>query len=177
MSTRRVVVAIAALAAGIGGVLAATSAAGSVVNVRATLTGYEEVPAVSSPGGGDFSVRQVSDGEFEYSLTYSGLEAPATQSHIHFGQPGVLGGIAVFLCTNLGNGPAGTQACPAAGGTITGTFTAADVIGPGGQGIETGQLDELVAAIDAGVTYCNIHTTKYAGGEVRGLIGPGRGQG
>ena len=51
------------------------------------------------------------------------------------------------------------------------------MIGPGGQGIGPGQLDELVAAIDAGVTYCNIHTTKYAGGEVRGLIGPGRGQG
>ena len=171
-------VAIAALAAGIGGVLAATSAAGSVVNVRATLTGYEEVPAVSSPGGGDFSVRQVSDGEFEYSLTYSGLEAPATQSHIHFGQPGVLGGIAVFLCSNLGNGPAGTQACPADRRHHHRHVHGCGCDRPGRPGrARPGQLDELVAAIDAGVTYCNIHTTKYAGGEVRGLIGPGRGQG
>jgi hypothetical protein len=174
MSTRRVVVAIAALAAGIGGVAAATSAAGSVVNVRAALTGYEEVPAVSSPGGGSFSARQVSDGVFEYSLTYSGLESPAQQAHIHFGQEGVNGGIAVFLCSNLGNGPAGTQACPQGGGTITGTFTAANVIGPGAQGIEAGQIDELVAAIDAGMAYCNIHTTKYPGGEARGQIGSGR---
>ena len=35
----------------------------------------------------------------------------------------VNGGISVFLCTNLGNGPAGTQACPQEG-TVTGTFTA-----------------------------------------------------
>jgi hypothetical protein len=41
----------------------------------------------------------------------------------------------VFLCTNLGNGPAGTQACPAAPATITGTLRPADVIGPTGQGI------------------------------------------
>jgi hypothetical protein len=34
-----------------------------------------------------------------------------TQTHIHFSQAATNGGIIVFLCTNLDNGPAGTQAC------------------------------------------------------------------
>ncbi|MFD1827627.1 MULTISPECIES: hypothetical protein [Mumia] len=40
----------------------------------------------------------------------------------------------MFLCTNLGNGPAGTQTCPQEG-TVTGTIVAADVVGPASQGI------------------------------------------
>jgi hypothetical protein len=35
-----------------------------------------------------------------------------TQAHIHFGPGRVNGGIMVFLCSNLGNGPEGTQPCP-----------------------------------------------------------------
>ena len=31
------------------------------------------------------------------------------QAHIHFAQRGVNGGITVFLCTNLGNGPTGIR--------------------------------------------------------------------
>jgi len=42
------------------------------------------------------------------------------------------------LCTNLGNGPAGTPACPPAGGTVTGTLTAAtSVVGPAAQNVHT----------------------------------------
>ena len=33
-----------------------------------------------------------------YKLSYSGLEAPVTQSHIHFGKPAVNGGISIWLC-------------------------------------------------------------------------------
>jgi hypothetical protein len=161
-------VAVASVMATIG--VIATSASGGVMNIKATLTGFEEVPALSTTANATFSARQVSPGEFEYTLSYADFESPVTQAHIHFGQKSVNGGISVFLCTNLGNGPAGTQACPAAGGTITGTFTAASVIGPSGQGIAAGQLDELVAAMDAGITYCNIHTTTFAGGEARGQI-------
>jgi hypothetical protein len=88
----------------------------------------------------------------------------------------VNGGISVFLCTNLGNGPAGTQPCPQSG-TIHGTITAADVspaigatAGARTQGIDTGQYDELVRAIDAGKTYANIHSTTWPGGEIRAQL-------
>jgi len=42
----------------------------------------------------------------------------------------------IFLCSNLGNGPAGTQACPAGTATITGTIHDSDVVaGAGAQGV------------------------------------------
>ena len=77
----------------------------------------------------------------------------------------------VFLCSNLGNGPAGTQACPADGGTISGTITPADV-GPGGaaQGLEQGNFGELVSALRSGAMYVNVHTADRPGGEIRGQL-------
>ena len=81
------------------------------------------------------------------------------------------GGISVFLCSNLGNGPAGTQACPPAPATISGTITPADVIGPAEQGIDPMEFDELVGAIRAGVAYANVHSTTFPTGEIRGQLG------
>ena len=92
------------------------------------------------------------------------------QAHIHIGQRHQSGGISVFLCTNLGNGPAGTQPCPAAPATISGVLRPADVIGPTGQGVTAREFDELIDAFAAGVTYVNVHTTKYPGGEIRAQL-------
>jgi hypothetical protein len=105
-------------------------------------------------------------------LSYANLEATATVAHIHFGQRGVAGGISAFLCG--GTPPQSNKpACPPAG-TVRGTVTAADVIGPdgsvGGQGIEPGQFLELVRAMRAGVTYANVHSTQWPAGEIRGQI-------
>ena len=99
------------------------------------LVGYEEVPAVSTAGGGMLpgGISKPGD-EIRWELNYDGLRGVAQQAHIHFGQTSVNGGISVFLCTDLGNGPAGTQGCPDSG-KVTGTFRAADVIGPAAQGI------------------------------------------
>src|ERR671930_273545 len=116
------------------------------------LSGYNETPlALSSPGTGTFSAKVDDQAHtITYRLTYSGLPTAATQSHIHFGSRSQVGGVAAFLCTNLGNGPAGTPACPASGGTVTGTITPAQVVGPSGQGIAPGEFDELIHAIRAG---------------------------
>ena len=156
----------------------AVVAATNFVSVRELLTGYEEVPAVSTSGGGEFTARIHKDPlEIEWELSYSDLEGAIQQSHIHFAQSGVNGGISVFLCTNLGNGPAGTQACPAAPATISGTIIAADVspniaatMAARTQGLGTGEIEELVDAIRAGATYVNIHTSTWPGGEVRSQI-------
>src|SRR5688572_14385353 len=105
----------------------AVVAAANFVSVREILTGYEEVPAVSTTGGGVFKARIHKDPlQIEWELSYSDLAGDIQQSHIHFAQPGVNGGITVFLCTNQGNGPAGIQGCPAAPATISGTIAAAD---------------------------------------------------
>lgn len=152
-------------------------AQGGVKNFQETLTGYEEVPAISTSASGAFHARISNDGSsIAYELSYTALAGDVQQAHIHFGQIGVNGGISVFLCTNLGNGPAGTQACPAGPTTITGTITAADVIGPGDQGITTGEFAELIAAIHAGRAYANVHSSAHTGGEIRAQIEPGSGR-
>jgi hypothetical protein len=114
--------------------------------VHATLSSHHEVPALSTPGAGSFRAKvDVAGGTISWQLEYANLEADALQSHIHFGQPGVNGGISAFLCTNLGNGPAGTLPCPARSGTLSGVITAATVIGPSGQGIAPGEFVALAS--------------------------------
>ena len=144
--------------------------------LSADLSGDEEVPVVSTPGKGQLRLLVYPDGNtIGYELSYSGLQADVTQAHIHLGQPSVNGAISVFLCTNINNGPAGTQACPARSGTISGLIDTASVIGPDAQGIAPGQIDRLVDALRERLTYVNVHTTRSPGGEIRGQIGHGRG--
>ncbi len=169
------------LFAGLGGILllglgSYALADGGSKNARGQLIGYQEVPSVSSRGSGRFEAKIVDNERIEYRLSYRDLEAAVLQAHIHFAQRDVNGGISVFLCSNLGNGPAGTQACPAAPATITGTLVAANVIGPAGQGIAAGEFDELLAAIRAGKTYANVHTSMFPGGEIRAQLGKDNGK-
>ena len=140
--------------------------------IKAVLSGYNEDPLVlSTTGTGKFTAKlDRKSQELNYELSYEDLQGSITQSHIHLGGRSQSGGIMVFLCTNLGNGPAGTQACPAAPATISGTLRPADVIGPAGQGVTAGQWDELVAALESGVTYVNVHSTLYPGGEIRAQL-------
>lgn len=144
---------------------------GNIVVER--LSGYEEDPqAISTTGSGQLRA-QINERtqEISYRLSYTALEGTVTQAHIHFGGKAQSGGISVFICTNLGNGPAGTQACPAAPATVSGTIRPADVIGPAGQGITAGQFAEFVSAIRAGVTYVNVHSSLYPAGEIRAQLG------
>jgi len=145
--------------------------------LRADLSGDEEVPVVSTPGKGQLRLLVYPDGDtIGYELSYSDLQSPVTQAHIHLGQPSVNGAISVFLCSNLNNGPAGTQACPGPStGTVSGLISAASVIGPDAQGIAPGQIDRLVDALRERFTYVNVHTVRSPGGEIRGQIGNGRG--
>jgi len=146
--------------------------------IKEFLTGYEEVPSVSTTGNGHFTARISNDeSQIQWELSYSDLEGAVQQAHIHIGNVGVSGGISVFLCTNLGNGPAGTQPCPAPPATISGTIFAADVspnipatLGARNQGLNTGEIDELIKAMRAGATYVNIHSSMWPLGEVRSQI-------
>jgi hypothetical protein len=162
-------------------VLAAASAAALPRDfklIKELLTGYEEVPSVSTGASGQFTARiRQHESQIEWELSYSELEGTIQQAHIHLGNVGVNGGITVFLCTNLGNGPAGIQPCPAPPATISGTILAADVspaipatLAARTQGLNTGEIEELISAMRAGATYVNVHSTAWPGGEIRSQI-------
>jgi len=146
--------------------------------IEAKLIGYQEVPSVSTPATGEFHARISPDEQtIDYELTFSGLVGTVQQSHIHFGQRGVNGSVVIWLCqTATTPAPAAvakiTPFCPQSG-TVTGTITAANVVAAGtlSQQITAGELDEVIAAIRAGVAYANVHATPLnPGGEIRGQI-------
>ena len=70
----------------------------------------------------------------------------------------------------LGNGPVGTQTCPAGPAELSGVITPDLVIGPSGTGIEAGAMAEIVAAIRNGTAYANVHSEKWQAGEIRGQL-------
>lgn len=174
---RRLVLSIAVIA-----LVSATSivyAQGGFKKISEFLNGYEETPAaISTTGNGTFNARIANDGSrIDWELSYNDLQGAVQQSHIHFGAKGTTGGITVFLCTNLGNGPAGTQPCPAPPATISGTIVAADVspnipatAAARAQGLNTGEMEEFIEAIRAGSTYVNVHSSTWPSGEIRSQI-------
>lgn len=160
----------------------ATGSGGSgddgTLRVQATLRGFQETPAISTSGSGLFRAAMAADGQsFDFELSYAdlegGVDGAVNAAHIHLGQRGVAGGVAVHLC----GGGDGTAACPPSPATITGTFGAANVVGPAGQGLDGGELQELVRAMRAGVTYVNVHTARFPNGEIRGQLRPAEGPG
>src|SRR5258708_22985544 len=100
--------------------LAASTAARSE-DLRARLIGFQEVPSVSTVAKAEFE-GQISrdDKSIDWEMTFGGLQAPITQSHIHVAQRSVNGSVVIWLCGTAANpGPTGTQSCPASG-TISG---------------------------------------------------------
>jgi hypothetical protein len=157
---------------------------------RAQLVGFNEVPSVSTAARGEFYaiVNQAGDA-FTYWLSYSDLGFDASQGHIHFGQHHTNGGISVWLCEATVAAPTSVAAnvppCAARATTvpITATITAADVVGPAGQGISPMEFAEILAAMRAGAAYANVHSgtaavvgpppvaaVGFPGGEIRGQI-------
>jgi hypothetical protein len=146
----------------------------------AELKSTEEVPALSSPARGWFKATIDEENQtISYELSYEGLQAPASQAHIHLGQRRVNGGISVFLCGNAPSVPAPTvpqpPACPPAPATVTGVLTAANIIGPAAQGIDptsaaVNEFEELVAMLRQELAYVNVHSARFPGGEVRGQL-------
>lgn len=132
-------------------------------NWVAHLTGDDEVPENASKGQGQAKFQLSPDGQtMSYRLISSNIQN-VVQSHIHVAPVGVNGSISVFLF----------GAVPAAGGRqdgvlAEGEFTTANLINQGLTGVST--LAQLVAAMDAGRTYVNVHTND---GVAPGNTGPG----
>src|SRR5262245_21400517 len=158
---------IAALAAGL---LVAAAAYSETERFSARLVGVNEVPPINTDGRANFQMA-IGPGAITFSLTFSGLSSPLAVAHTHFGVPKVNGGVMIFLC-----GGGGQPACPATtSGTITGTITAANVVGPTTQGVAAGDLNTALELLRDGFSYANMHTTNFPSGEIRGQVRRGAG--
>jgi CHRD domain-containing protein len=182
-------VAVAVTFAGSGGYADDSSARSDEFTAR--LNGFNELGALNNQTGAVLSngtgtvTLHLHQTSIDYTLSYSdvGTTGPKTgtvsQAHIHFGKSRDSGGVIVFFCgTTATPGPAGTPTCPPHTGTVTGTWTAASVVGPASQNIAPGNFDGLVAALTSNTAYANIHTTSsptppapdtaFPAGEIRG---------
>jgi CHRD domain len=171
----RLAVAVAA-SVGLSGLVAA---ARSGSRYSAALAPEQEVPAVSSGASGRITLDIDEDGqEIAYELSFSGLQGDVRQSHIHFGQAGVNGGIVLWLCDSATNNSpvATTPLCPQSG-SVSGVLVPSDVQGSAAntQQINAGEFAEAVAFIRKGLAYANVHTSLSPGGEIRGQIRAGGG--
>lgn len=136
---------------------------------RARLRGFGEVPPKLVDGTGTFTGTLSADhNSIAWTISWTGLTGPAAASHIHFGQPQVNGAVVVFFC-----GGGGRPACPDGpghSGTVSGTWTAADILDVPAQGVTAGNFAGFVKFLRANLGYANIHTAQFPGGEIRGQV-------
>ena len=139
-------------------------------NFGASLSGAEEVPPRATDASGSASFQLNKDGTLSYSVFVDDIEN-VFAAHIHCGAMGANGpvGVTLFMGTP-GSGPiSGTLA--------KGTITAPDA----GNGCGWADLAAVVAAMNSGNTYVNVHTNDgvappntgpgdFPGGEIRGQI-------
>ena len=146
---------------------------GPATKFNATLNSANETPTSPSPnpaatGSATYTVignaGYTNSAVINYTITFSGLTAAANDGHIHVGAAGVSGGVTVPF-TNV---PALTS------GTFNGSISASNVQAATGGNVTVaaGSLDDLLAAMRAGNTYTNIHTSTNPDGEIRGQNQP-----
>jgi hypothetical protein len=144
--------------------IGAFSVAARIAVYRSSMNPGEEVAVVISDAQGEAIFRLSDDGQtLHYRVIVSEIDN-VTQSHIHLAPAGVNGGIVVWLY------PAGPPATLIPGTTngilMEGTITSANLV----NALAGQDLSVLVAAIEAGNTYVNVHTSQYPPGEIRGQV-------
>ncbi len=150
-------------------------AAAHTVQYGAPLTGAAEIPPNASPGVGstlitvDFNLLTM-----QVQASFAGLLSNTTAAHIHCCTlaPGANNvGVATMLPSFAGF-PLGVTA-----GTYDQTFdmTLASSFNPAfvtAQGGISGAFNALIAGMETGKAYFNVHTNLFPGGEIRGLLNP-----
>jgi hypothetical protein len=111
--------------------------------MKVSLTGGEEVPAVTTAAKGAGSFRVAEDGTVTGSVTTEGMQG--TMAHIHQASKGQNGPVIVPL-TKSGD-----------------TYSV-----PEGKKLTAAQMD----ALKAGNLYVNVHSDKNKGGEIRAQLQP-----
>lgn len=120
------------------------------VQFSATLNGTAEVPRVTTSGLGSATFWLIGN-QIAFNFTYAGLSGPVFGAHIHGpATPTATSGVLVPL--------------PGISGTSGNVFGRA-IASPDNLGI-------LIDALNAGLSYVNVHTDANPAGEIRGQISP-----
>jgi hypothetical protein len=133
----------------------------------ATLAGASEVPPVISPATG--SATLTLNGDFlQVTESFSGLiGGPASAAHIHCcTAPGTNIGVAIPF-PGFPSATSGTYS-NTFDLTQTATYLAAFVTNNGGTAASA--EGALIAGLNSGNAYVNIHNSTFAGGEIRGFV-------
>lgn len=150
-------------------VLLASSAGAHAQIYKGTLTGANEVPAVTTAGTGVGVVSlNAGTNELRVMTTFTGLTGDTTAAHIHCcTAPGANAGVATQTPTFAGF-PVGVRAGSydaTFNTTLATTWNAAFITANGGT--PDGAEMTLGNGLDAGRAYLNIHTSTSPGGEIR----------
>ena len=152
--------------------------ANSDINLGTHLTGDEEVPPRDTQAQGQAIFRVNDDGTVDFRLIASNIDN-VIMAHIHCGGPSANRPAVMWLYPNIGTsgaplpGGAGRQSGVLASGTFSTTGVVCSPV--------VGAPMPLLAAMRAGLTYVNVHTSDgvdptntgpgdFFGGEIRGQI-------
>lgn len=158
-----------ATAVGLSGLVFAGTGAvagrGQNRNFRTHLSGENEVPAVETTAQGQAKFQlNKAGGALRYKLVVANIEN-VLMAHIHLGTRDENGPVVVWLYPEDGPPPQLIE------GRFDGVLaedviTEEDLVGP----LAGETFDNLIAAMRAGETYVNVHTTTHRPGEIRGQI-------
>ena len=132
-----------------------------ITDFVARLIGDQNVPPVVTNARGQANLNTNSNGtRLRFSVRVEDI-VDATAAHIHCGAVGVNGPVGVTLFGGLFTGDGAL-----ASGIITGANSS------NGCGWSDTNVSDILAAMNAGDAYVNVHTNVYPGGEIRGQIMP-----
>jgi hypothetical protein len=153
-----------------------------VINLFANLSGANERPTpVPSLGTGFVQVVLDTTAQtLELNVTFSGLTSPDNAAHIHCCAPlGTNAGVATTVPTFGALGPNPEFPLGVTSGTYDQTFSLLDsrfynpAFVTANGGTVAGAEAALIAGLESQMTYFNIHTANFPGGEIRGQLVPG----
>ena len=139
----------------------------------AVLSGSAEVPPNESPANGTATVT-IDTGNYTMRVqdTFSGLLAENTASHIHCcTTPTGTAGVATTTPTFTGF-PSGTSGVYDHTFDMTNTSSYSSSFLAANGGTPLSAFDALVAGLNSGSAYANIHSGMFPAGEIRGTLVP-----
>ena len=136
------------------------------VTYTAILSGANEVPPHAVPGTGTATFILTGDSLF-IDLSFFDLTGPPAAGHIHCCAPEGATAIVAVPFVGLPSATSGTY-MNTVDLTLASTYNPAFITASGGTVADA--ETSLIAGLNSGNTYANLHTAEFPGGEIRGQI-------